>query len=139
MGFYDSKTLTLNAVVHAFVFCTLDYCNILYYNLHKHSYINYWNYWGGFLLLVLYLQLVLYLLLALLLQFFSLFVTLLVGPLSHLYGGPICSLIFLVLWCSMTVVLFIFLFLLCLSYLFIPNPHWKKCWTFQVRTKILHL
>ena len=50
---------------------------------------------GGFLLLVPYL------LLALLLQLFSLFFTLLVGPLSHLYcvfsDGPLYSLIFLIL------------------------------------------
>ena len=72
---------------------------------------------GEFLLLVLYL------LLALLLQFFSLFVTLLVSPLSHLhcvfFDGPLYFLIFLVLWCSMfTMVLVVFISLFCLSYLF---------------------
>ena len=67
----------------------------------------------GFLLLVLYL------LLTLLLQLFSLFVTLLVGPLSYLHcvfsGSPRYSLIFLVLSCSMfTMMLFISVFLFCL-------------------------
>ena len=80
---------------------------------------------GGFLLLMLYL------LLALLIQLFSLPFTLLVGPLSHLHcvfsDSPLCSLIFLVLWCSMfTVVFIVFLFLFCLSYLFNFSFHPKK-------------
>ena len=30
-------TDTLQAIIHAFIFSTLNYCNILYYNLPKHS------------------------------------------------------------------------------------------------------
>ena len=75
---------------------------------------------GGFLLLVLYL------LLALLLQLFSLLVTLLVGPLSHLHcvfsDGPLCSLIFLVLWCSMFTVVFVVFFFSSVNHIFLTLP-----------------
>ena len=62
---------------------------------------------------------------------FFLFVTLLVGSLSHLHcvysNGPLCFLIFLVLWFSMfTVVLVVFLFLLLFLYIFNFSFHPKK-------------
>ena len=43
------------------------------------------------------------------------------------FGGPLCSLIFLVFWCSMfTMVFVVFIFLFCLSYLFNFSYHIKK-------------
>ena len=76
----------------------------------------------GFLLLVIYL------LLAMLLQFFSLLVTLLVGPWSHLHcvfsDCFLCSLIFMVLWYSMFTVVFVVFILHCCSvyHIFITSP-----------------
>ena len=79
---------------------------------------------GGFLLLVLYL------LFALLLQLFSLLIMLLVGLLSHLHcvfsHGPLCSLVFLVLWCSVYSDVYYFFYFCSVYHIFLNSPFFLK-------------